>query len=1509
MKPAQDATAALAQAVALHQQGRLADAAPLYRKILESAPRHFDALHMLGVIEYQQGRADEAIRLIGAALAVNPKVADAHSHFGNALQAQKRFDDAIASYDRALKIAPDHVDAMLNRGSALRALGRFGDALDCYARIVAIKPDHARAVSFHGACLKALGRHAEAVESYDRALALAPGDADLRNNRANVLLDLKRFDDAVAGYDRALAIRPAFAEAHNNRGNALQELGRFDDALDSYDRSVAIAPGYADAHANRGTCLQRLARDAEALASYDRALALRPDFAEALNNRGATLQALRRYDEALASYDQAVALKPGYLEAQSNRGTVLNQLKRFEAAIESYDRALAIKPDYAVAHSNRGNALRDLLRHDEAAEEYEALLRIAPDYPFAAGAAFHSRMQCCDWRGFDANRESLVGCVLAGRDCSTPFILLTASDSPAAQLRCAQTFVETSYPAAAPPLFAGSAYRHDRIRVAYLSTDLREHAVSILLAGVFEQHDRARFEVIAISFGPDDASDMGRRVRSAFDRFIDVRRKTDREVAELLRELEIDIAVDLMGFTGDNRTGILAHRAAPVQVSYLGFPGTMGAPYIDYLFADAYVIPDGQEGAYAENIVRLPDTFQANDAKRKFDQRTPSRAEAGLPDAGFVFCCFNNGYKITPQMFEVWMRLLANVGGSVLWLVKDRPSVETNLRNEAAARGVDPARLVFAPRVPYPQHVARYRLADLFLDTRPFNAGTTASDALWAGLPVLTCSGEAYAARMAGSLLHAIGLPELAIQNLEGYEALALRLATEPELLAGIRARLAQNRATHPLFDTPRFTRHLESAYITMWERHRRGDPPTGFTVNAIDGALPGVDAGELVERGLALHRQGRLEEAEAIYQEILQSRPQHLDAMQLLATIALQRKDPANAVALYDRVLAIAPDFAGALFNRGNALREIGRHAEALESYDRALDIKPDNAEVLNNRGNLLLGLRRAGEALASYERALGVMPDYADAHYNRGNALFALGRHGGAVESYDRALALRPDYADALHNRGAALFESKRNVEALESYERALALRPDYEFLYGLWLYAKMKICDWSDFDANLRRLAEKIENDERASPPFPVLVLSGSPALHRRAAEIWVEARYPEKHPLPAFAARAGGHGGNDGRIRIAYFSADFRNHPVSYLTAELFETHDRSRFEVFGFSIGPDSKDETRKRIAAAFDEFIDVREQPDTEIAALAREGGIDIAIDLGGHTTNSRMGIFAARAAPVQAGYLGYLGTTGAAYLDYLVADSTIVPDPAQRHYTEKIACLPSYQVNDSRRRIADRVFTRAELGLPPTGFVFCCFNNNYKITPATFGIWMRILLQVEGSVLWLYAENETAAANLRKEAGLRGVDPARLVFASWLPPAEYLARYRAADLFLDTLPYNAGTTASDALWAGLPVLTCPGDAFAGRVAASLLTAVHLPQLIAPSPHRYEALAVKFAASPGRLREIRQRLGESRLTSPLFDTTSFTRHLEAAYVAMHERRLAGLPPEHIFVHGNAVKLP
>jgi len=682
------------QALTFHQQGQLARAEPLYRAILEKAPNHFDARHLLGVIELQRRNFETAVLLLSHAVTLNPHHAPSH----------------------------------LNIGTALRGLGRPGEAL--------------------------------------------------------------------ASYDRALAIRPDYAEALNNRGIALRDLERTD----------------------------------EALASYDHALALKPDFAEALNNSGNALRDLGRHDEALARYARALAIKPDYAEALNSCGNTLHGLDRLDEAIGCYDRALAIKPDYAEALNSRGAALFEFGRHEEAARDFARLLAIEPNFKYAVGNLLYSNLYSCDWAEYDGTVSAVEAGVSTGLSVASPSLFLSVPASPDGQHQCARSYVSDKYPAKRA-IWLGERYRHDRIRIAYLSADFHDHATSRLMVELFETHDKSRFETIAVSFGPDLRDGLRARLERSFARFIDVGEKGDYDVALLLRALEIDIAVDLKGHTGKGRPRISSFRPAPIQVNYLGFPGTMGAEYIDYIIADRFVIPEDHHSFYSEKVVYLPDSYQPNDSKRLIGDYRPTRAEVGLPDVGFVFCSFNHNYKITPLVFDIWMRLLHQVEGSVLWLLGGSPAAIRNLRREAENRGIAPDRLVFAPRMKQEDHLARHRLAGIMLDTLPVNAHTTASDALWAGLPVVTCMGAGFAGRVAASLLNAVGLPELSTETLADYAALALELARNETMLAAIKAKLARNRDTYPLFDTDRFRRHIESAYETMWARHQRGEPAASFAV------------------------------------------------------------------------------------------------------------------------------------------------------------------------------------------------------------------------------------------------------------------------------------------------------------------------------------------------------------------------------------------------------------------------------------------------------------------------------------------------------------------------------------------------------------------------------------------------------------------------------------------------------------------------------------------------------
>ena len=577
--------------------------------------------------------------------------------------------------------------------------------------------------------------------------------------------------------------------------------------------------------------------------------------------------------------------------------------------------------------------------------------------------------------------------------------------------------------------------------------------------------------------------------------------------------------------------------------------------------------------------------------------------------------------------------------------------------------------------------------------------------------------------------------------------------------------------------------------------------------------------------------------------------------------------------------------------------LHQQGKLAQARKLYEEILASEPDNFHALHLLGVVALQSGQRERAIELFRRAIAINSRFAPVHDNLGIALKGLGRPEEALASHDRAIALDKNFADAHFNRAHALIDLRRFEQAVASFDQAISRKPGLSYALGTRLHTKMRICDWRDWHEEVALLVKKVEAGQKASSPYALLSKTSSRAVQHRAARGWVLDRHPPDHSLPAIGRRA-----RRDRIKVGYFSPNFENHATAFLMAELFEKHDRSRFEIVGLSFGKNTADDMRRRLTAAFDAFVDINGQTDREVALEARKLELDIAVDLNGFQSGPRAGIFARRAAPLQVNYLVYPGTMGADYIDYLIADPTLIPAAHRADYSEKIVYLPDcYQPNDSKRRISERVFSRQELGLPPDRFVFCSFNNNFKITPDVFEVWMRILRAVPGSVLWLLEDNEVAAANLRREAVQRGVDGGRLVFAPRMALPEHLARHRVADLFLDTLPYNGHTTVSDALWAGLPVLTQLGETFAGRVAASLLKAIDLPELIVPSSSAFEALAVELATDPGRLQTLKRRLADNRLTTPLFDIAAYTRHLEAAYRAMHDRHHAGLAPDHLVV--------
>jgi len=657
------------------------------------------------------------------------------------------------------------------------------------------------------------------------------------------------------------------------------------------------------------------------------------------------------------------------------------------------------------------------------------------------------------------------------------------------------------------------------------------------------------------------------------------------------------------------------------------------------------------------------------------------------------------------------------------------------------------------------------------------------------------------------------------------------------------------------------------------------------------------VKISELLRMGYFCIQQGNFSGAEGNFQKVLESNPDQVDALNLLGIVNAQSKRFEIAINYISRAIILNSKNASSYYNRGLALQELGRVEEALLDFKVAVGLNPKHTNAFNGEGNAYLDMKEIGPAIVAYRNAIALDPSFADAWNNLGNA-YSYGKNlEEALNCYEKAVSIDPNFADAWVNSASAWYELKEIEKAVHNYQKAVEMKADIPYLLGDYLHAKLYGCDWSNLNQTTLQLQESISQQLPVTAPFVTLGLLDDPALHLKVTKIYTDTRFPEGNSPGPFT-----YGKKAGKIRVGYYSADFRDHAISYLVAEMLERHNKDIFEVYAFNLYPGQPDDTTNRIALAVTEMIDLSGKSDKRAAHLSRELEIDIAIDLSGHTTDSRMGIFAERLAPIQVSYLGYPGTLGAPYYDYVLADSNVVPLDQSVYYTEKLAYLPhSYQVNDSKRKISDRVFVRSECGLPAQAFVFCCFNNGYKILPPTFDGWMRMLHAVEGSVLWLMDHNELGTRNLKREAQARGIDPSRLIFAPRMKLPEHLARHRLADLFLDTLPYNAHTTASDALWAGLPLLTCMGKSFAARVAGSLLMAMDLPELITHTQADFEAKAIEYAKDPIALNSVRSKLLKNLATTPLFNAELFTHHLEQAYRIMYSRWQAGLPAEHFAV--------
>lgn len=694
---------------------------------------------------------------------------------------------------------------------------RLDDAERLLNQILRLQPKHADALCFLSVVAAKKFDFVRALNLINSSIDSAPRNPIAHNNRGNILKELGTYPDALASYERALSLAPNYEEAYNNKGNVLQDLGRYQEAISCYDKALTLVPSYSEAQCNKGNALQKLGLLEASLSCYDLAISIRQDYAEAWAYKGLVLGKLKRFEEASACYNTAVNIDPHNSEVWNLIGLLFCDYRLHKEATEYFDRAIEANPNYASAWSNKGLALFELGSHKESLAAYQKAIEINVEHECIFGHLVHAKLQTACWEGIDRDINELEQRVSSLKKATTPFNYLSAIDSPKGALYAAKIWVDDKYPQKNyfPPLEKTS---HKKIRIGYFSPDFKNHPVSFLTAELFELHDRDRFEIFAFSLKKaPDGDEMRIRLTNAFDHFLDIQDRSDSEVVELARQLEIDIAVDLAGHTQYGPTEIFSHRVAPIQINYLGYPGTSGAQYIDYIIADKIVVPEKNQQFFTEKIVYLPNTFMVDDSKRQPSSKFFTRAELGLPESGFIFCCFNNSYKFNKKTLQSWAKIMLSVPKSIIWISRGSDLFESNILGEFKRLGIDGDRVIFAKRVDsMGDHLARLALADLFLDTLPFNAHTTAIDALKSGLPLLACTGEAFAGRVSSSLLNAMGLPELIVETMEEYERVAVELATNPDKLMGLKLKLQENRVTTTLFNTQLFVDNLESAYTII---------------------------------------------------------------------------------------------------------------------------------------------------------------------------------------------------------------------------------------------------------------------------------------------------------------------------------------------------------------------------------------------------------------------------------------------------------------------------------------------------------------------------------------------------------------------------------------------------------------------------------------------------------------------------------------------------------------------
>ena len=844
--------------------GSLQESVKSYKKAIELNPNYAKAFYNLGGVYHEMEMMKDSIQCYKKAISLDPYFSEAHNNLGNVYKGLKRMDEAVKSFQNAIDISPNYIEALFSLALVLQSMGSL-ESIEYYKKLLTLKPDFIQVHINLANHLKRINHIDEAIISYKNALDIDPNNIEALNNLGNVFRDLGQLDQAIQLYKKAIRFKPDYPMTHHNLGVALKDFGKLEEAIKSYKKAIMLHPNDFESLGHLGETQRLLGNFHEAIESYKKALLINPKDSNILNNLGVAYRDIGQLDDAIISYQKSVDINPNDYDAYNNLGIIFSDLGLLDDGINSYECAIKINPNFAAGFNNMAILLTKLNRWEEAQQFNQKALIIKPEFaeglslqgqiftemnrlndalisfqkavevnsdlPYALGKVLFAKMNICDWSGLAVKLEELSIRIQNNDKVIVPFELLCLIDDPDLQGKTSVIYSNDQFPKNNVLPKIGLYSKHDKIRVGYFSADFRIHPVATLTAELYEIHNRDLFEIHAFSFGPDTNDEMNLRIKDGVDYYHDVLTKSPKEIALLARSLEIDIAVDLGGYTAESRTGIFSISAAPIQVCYIGVLSTMGTDYYDYLIVGHDMIPKKNQKFYSEKIVYLP-SYQVNDSKEKLPDIYYSRSDFGLPDRGFIFCCLNNTYKITPGIFDSWARILERVEDSVMMIYVSNKIAKENLSKEIKYLGINANRLIFVEKLPRAEYLARYRLADLFLDTHPYNAGTTASDALRMGLPILTLNGNSFNSREAASIISAVNLPEMITKTNEEYESLAIELAENPKKYKVIKEKLAKNLHNAPLFNTPLFVKNLESTYEIMYEKYHQGLEPDHIYLN-----------------------------------------------------------------------------------------------------------------------------------------------------------------------------------------------------------------------------------------------------------------------------------------------------------------------------------------------------------------------------------------------------------------------------------------------------------------------------------------------------------------------------------------------------------------------------------------------------------------------------------------------------------------------------------------------------